>query len=233
MGRSYYFLLASLPPLPDLGARPGLTLPELRERAAPDGSAARAVDAVLLEADLLARESILAGQSETVEAGVLPAEQVRGEHPLPEHLAGDAEGRRNPTDVMWEAYYRHVAAEAASVGCGFLRRMVGFEVALRNALAVERARTLELEPSDHVVAEDLAEPDAEVGEIVTAFTSASDPLRALRAVDEARLAWVETQSRYFSFSLDEVAAYARGMLLAARWAMLTEQQRHTDSSDAA
>jgi len=233
MGRSYYFLLTSLPPLPDLGGRPALTLAELQERAAPHGPAARAVDAVLLEADLLTRESILAGQTETGEAAVLSAEQARGEQPLPEYLTGDAEGRRSPTDAMWEAYYRHVAAEAAATGCEFLRRMVGFEVSLRNALAAERARVLQLEPSDQVVAGDLVGPDARVDEIVTAFASASDPLRALRAVDEARLAWVETQSRYFSFSLDEVAAYARGLVLAVRWATLADQQRQTDSSNAA
>ncbi len=233
MGRSFHFLLTFLPSLPELGGRPGISPAELRELCLPEGPAGDVVDAILLEADLLARESALAGEGGEGEGVVLTDEQVRGEAPLPEMLEADAEGRRGPIDAMWEAYYRHVAAVARRSGCEFLRGWVGFEVALRNAVAAERARVLDLEPTDYTVAADVADDDTDTDDIVTAFSAAPDPLRALRVLDEARLAWANQRSKYFSFALDEVAAYAAKLLLAARWDRLTNQQKSDEPTEAA
>ena len=135
--------------------------------------------------------------------------------------------------AVWEAYYRHVARLAGRSPGGFLRGWVGFDVALRNAIAAERARTLELEPAEYLVAEDVADDEADVTEIVTAWAAAADPLRALRVLDEARFAWADERSKYFSFALDEVAAYAARLLLAARWDRLTKQQNQDESNHAA
>jgi len=232
MGRSFHFLLSFLPSLPELGGRPLVTPAELRELARGDGIAAGVVDAVLLEADLLARESALAVEADRPEGVVLSNEQVRGEAPLPEPLDADPATRRVPADAVWEAYYRHAARVAARGGGAFLRAWVGFSVALRNGIARERARTLELDPAEYLVAEDLAD-HTDVTDIVTAWAAAPDPLRALRAMDEARLAWADDRAGYFSFALDEVAAYAARLLLVTRWDRLTNEHDPGESSNAA
>jgi len=233
MGRSFHFLLTFLPSLPELGGRPGVTPAELRELTRGDGAAARVVDAVLLEADVLARESALAGETDSPEGVVLTNEQVRGEAPLPDFLDVDPENRRVPVDAVWEAYYRHVARIAGRAPSGFLRGWVGFDVALRNSIAAERARTLELEPADYLVAEDIADDETDVTDIVTAWAAAADPLRALQVLDEARFAWAAERGEYFSFALDEVAAYAARLLLSARWDRLMNEQNRDESSNAA
>ena len=233
MARSYHFLLTFLPSLPELGGRCGITLAELRELTADDAVVGRAIDALLLETDLLSRESALAGETDLPAPAVLSAEQARGELPLPDYLAAEGTGRRIPVDAMWEAYYEHVAAEARAIRCGFLRQWVGFEVALRNALVAERARILDLEPADYAVAEALGETDANLGDMVTAFTAATDPLKGQRVLDEARYAWALERSEYFSFSLDEVVAYARRLMLAVRWERLAEETRQPGPNEAA
>jgi len=234
MSRRYYFLLSFLPGLGELGARPGIEPSAFRAAAWEDDRAGEIADSVLLERDLLAREGFLAGEIEDPEPLVLSVEQVRGEQPLPDALAGvERPGRRVAADAVWEAYYRHVARTARRTGCEFLRSCVGFEVALRNAVAAERARTLELDPSGYLVAEDLADEDAPVGGIVAAWASAPDPLRGLRALDEARREWAATRSRYFSFTLDELAAYARNLVLLDRWRRLAGEERPSGSGRAA
>ncbi len=234
MSQRYYFLLSHLPALPELGGAPVIQPAELRRHAQADRPAGEVVDAILLEQDLLSREAALAGEIADPQPVVLSPEQVRGEQPLPAALAApEGPRRRIPADLTWEAYYRHVRRLGERCRCGFLRQWVGFEVALRNALAAERARALELEPADYLLAADLADPSAGAEDIVRAWSAARDPLRALRVLDEARAGWTGRRSRYFSFSLDEVAAYARMLSLVVRWHRLGGEEGQTESNQAA
>ena len=234
MGQRYYFLLTVLPPLGELGVRPAIGLAELRRLAQEYASAGEVVDAILLQRDLLLREAALAGEMAEPKALVLSDEQVRGEQPLPAFLAGaDDRRRRIPADAVWEAYYRHLLQVAGRRRCGFLRAWVGFEVALRNGLATERAKTLGLEPDPYLVAPELADPDAATNDVVVAWAAAPDPLAGLRVVDEARADWTMQMSQYFSFGLDEVAAYAQMLLLVARWHGIAGENNQTESDQAA
>ena len=234
MGQRYYFLLTALPPLPELGGRGAIELTELHRLTRPYEAVADVVDAILLQRDLLLREAVLAGETIEPEALVLTDEQVRGEQPLGAFLTGtDDQRRRIPADAVWEAYYRRVLRVAGRRRCDFLRAWVGFEVALRNGLAIERAKTLQLEADPYLVAPELADPNSGAHEVAPAWTAAPDPLAGLRVVDEARARWTIEKSRYFSFSLNEVAAYAEMLVLVARWDRIAGEDNQTESNRAA
>lgn len=220
MARSYYFLLTSLPGLPELGEPPPMPLREFRARVLDEPSLAPSVDALLLEHDLLTRQAALAGEVRLPEGVVLSDGQVAGEEPLPEFLIDPARpGRRIPSDLTWEAYFRYLHKMGAGSGSKFLRRWAGFEVGLRNALALARARTLGLDALEYLVAPEISDPNAEAitNEAVAAWQQAAEPLAALRALDQRRRRWIDDNAGYFTFAADEVLAYAAKLMLVDRW----------------
>lgn len=222
MSSPFYYLLTSLPALPGLGEAQPIDLVDLREMAEAEGPAGEVVDALLLDYDLLLREAAQSGEVEFPRPAVLTVEQMGDESPLPEYLAAEPESRlRIPADAAWEAYYRHAHRVGLRRGCGFLTEWVGFEVALRNALVDVRAEVLGLEPEAYRVAEDLGVGGEGIAEAVRAFTEAPDPLKGLRRLDEARWRWAEQREAYYSFSIDELAAYARKLVLLTRWHVLS------------
>ncbi|KPK86203.1 MAG: hypothetical protein AMJ81_01790 [Phycisphaerae bacterium SM23_33] len=234
MARRYYFLLTSLPGLPVLGETPPVELADFRRMAAEDAAAAGLIDALLLDHDLVLREAAMAGEIPAPTPAVLTREQARGEAPLPQFLSVEpAAARRIPADAIWEAYYRYVDRLAGQRRCDFARRWVGFEVGLRNALVVARAAALKLDPQNYLVAEELALAEAGVDDVVAAWSEAPNPLAALRVLDEGRWRWTQEHSQYFSFALDELAAYARRLILVSRWHVLArEEAGNTISQDA-
>jgi hypothetical protein len=229
MGDRFYFLLTSLPELPELGGPPPIDPSALRERAR--GVAAEVLDAIYLERDLLAREAALAGEVHPPRPLVLTTDQIRGEADLPGHLGGgESESPyRLSADEMWDAYFRHAAAEGRRLGCRFLIEWAGFEVALRNALVVRRGQLLQLDPTDYQVARDIEVEDPLVESAVNAWVSADDPFAAQQALDRVRWKWCEHHSRYFSFAIDEVGAYARRLLLVARWQKVAREEETADA----
>lgn len=232
MQRYYYYFATSLPSLPPLGERPPLTRAELRERAAGQEGLAAVVDAVLLQDDLLQRQSYLAGEIEAVAPAVLTEEQARGEAPLPEPLQageGESAGAAVGDDSVWGAYYRYVVDVAAASGCDFLRIWVGFEVALRNALVALRAKTLRLNAEDYRVAPELGDDAvADLRSLTDRWQQADNLLEAQRALDQGRMEWLAESGGWFGFAADEAAAYAAGLQIVARWDRLA---RARDGSD--
>lgn len=214
----YYFILTSLPALPDFGEASPMGLREFRRLACEDASAAPLVDAVLMEQDLLLREAVLAGQIERAGGVVLANEQVAGDEPLPDFLTPPADRQyRVAADAAWEAYYRYVCRSAAEHHSPFLREWAVFEVTLRNALAEERAGKLGLDVHNYLVADDLSGNVDSVADTVSEWAEAPDPLSAMKLLDRRRRQWLEEHSRYFSFAVDELLAYARGLVLVNRW----------------
>ena len=231
MSTQYYFLLNSLPVLPELGERPPISLPQFRAAAADEPSAAALIDAVLMEGDLMAREAALAGKEAASEPVVLTAGQIAGEEPLPAELVVEPQrDARAATDAAWDAYFRYVHSRGRASGCDLVVSWVGFETALRNAVAARRAKALALDALDYFVAPDLADPDVQVDELVAAWAAADNPLAALRALDEGRWRWVLENERYFSFAIDELAGYARKLVLATRWHLLSERDAEPSPS---
>jgi len=213
-----YYLLASLPVLGEPGAPPPLSLAEMRVRAS-RSNAATLVDAILLADDLRLRQGLLAGELTAVEPVVIASDQITGPSPLPDVLAveeRDDSGRR-AEDLIWEAYWHHAARVARRRRSPFMRAWVGMEVALRNALAAARARALGQSVEAHQVAAQLGWDNAVVENCVTAWAAAADPLAGLRVLLRTRWDWVTKEERRYSFSQDEVAAYAAKLVLLVEW----------------
>jgi hypothetical protein len=214
-----YFENTALPVLGELGTTPPFSPAQLHQFV--DGTAAAPlVDALLLGDDLLQREACLAGELTEPAPAVLARAQALGQEALPDYLdpAAYHGSELMPGDAVWSAYYHHVAAVAARHHSQFVRDWVTLEVGLRNALAVARARALNLDTSGYVVAEELGSDDAAVASLVGEWSAAQDPLDGLRLLLEARWRWVHEQDAWFSFSADEIAAYAVKLLLLHRWA---------------
>jgi hypothetical protein len=50
-------------------------------------------------------------------------------------------------------------------------------------------------------------------------------------LDQRRWRWIDENSRYFSFALDELAAYARKLVLIARWHALSREPAQAQASE--
>jgi hypothetical protein len=108
---------------------------------------------------------------------------------------------------------------------------VGFEVGLRNALASARAQTLDLEAEAYLVAPELADKKIEYQQIVSDWSGASNPLDALRVLDEARWDFCEERGGWYSFHACEIEVYAAKLILLHRWRrILTEKQQSNEAS---
>lgn len=226
--------VTALPTLGELGSKPPITLGELRERFVDQAWACEPVDAILLLDDLIQRESFLAGESEEIDPAVLTHDQVRNEAPLPDVLHEDARDTTETTtslevDRLWNTYFYYVVALSHRMQCPFLREWARFEVGLRNALAVARAEQLGLAGEDYRVAPDFEEADEDLSDIVGEWTRAENPLSGYRLLIRARWDWTHDHEQWFSFRVDELAAYAVKLMLlhqAYRLATLEEQVQH-------
>lgn len=184
------------------------------------------LEALVLHDDLLQRESFLAGEIEDVEPAVLSEQQAEGEAPLPDALASTVERETSvaiEADLLWENYFRYAHQLGRDKGSSFLVQWVEYEVALRNALAAARARRLGLEEAGYLVAADLVGQTEDVSPVVSEWEAAKTPLEGLRVVLRARWSWLDRNDAWFSFSADELLAYAARVMLLEQWRRSAER----------
>ena len=224
MSADTYYLTTALGSPGILGEAPAMTLRELLDKIEGSPKATSLIQALLLGDDLIQREALSTGQLDHGTPAVLTDAQLSGDDPLPDFLLAPGAGRapRVVTDVIWEAYYRHVANVAQKEASAFLHAWVGYEVAMRNALAQARAVALSLEPGEYLVADDLAGSDESFEETISLWSAAKDPLEGLRVLDQARWNWLDDNDEWFTFSDDELAAYAAKLMLVIRQYRLTQ-----------
>ena len=227
MKSARHFYITTLPALGDLGSSPSMGLADLLEHVEENRPWRELLDALVLLDDLLQREALLAGETDEVEPAVLSLQQAQGEAPLPETLDLPADADQTTaleTDLLWERYFRYAHGLAHSRGSRFLADWVEFEVALRNALAAARARRLGLEESDYQVAADLIHSDEDLSPVLSEWEAAPTPLAGLRAVIRARWSWLDGHDAWFSFSVDELLAYAARVMLLEQWRRTEEKE---------
>jgi len=232
MAGDLYYLLASLPALGELGTAPPMGFAELLDQLGLTSRYGRLVGIVFLSDDLLQREAFLAGEVQEIEPAVLQLAQIRNEAPLPEFLIppeepSETSPRALQTDQVWAAYFRHIAAVAQKEGSPFMARWVRMEVALRNALAQERAKRLGLEPTDYFVVQELADPEADFTDMLREWASAPTPLAGWRVVLRNRWDWCRAHEAWFSFTEDELLVYALRVLLLTQWRRSSEEAAAT------
>lgn len=218
------YLVTALPSLGDLGTPPPISLRELRDHLVDSGRPLALVDAILLGGDLVQRQAFLSGEIKQAEPVVLTVEQLSGDTPLPQELDIDADiPHRIVSDSLWQAYFHNVAAVAKKERSKFMSAWLGYEVALKNALAAARAKALDLDSADYLVAPELSCCDEDFTPVISEWAAASTPLEGLRVLDRVRWEWLIENDSWFSFSDDEIAAYAAKLMLLVRWRRLSQQ----------
>jgi hypothetical protein len=226
-GQNYY-LLTALPGLGELGSDPPLTPQAMLEMLESSPGARKLASVIFLSDDLLLRQAVMSGeiQPDQAEPVVISAEQVRDEAPLPAFLAGEAgsdgedaqdesAGAHLGVDRVWALYFEH-AAEIAR-GSEMLREWVRHEVGLRNALACARAKALGLDAARYLVAPRLGRGEEEYAAVLGEWSAAPDPLAGLHVLDAARWNFIAEHGGHFTFSDDELAAYAARLVILHRW----------------
>ena len=233
MKSARYYYISTLPALSDLGTSPSMGLADLLEHVEENRTWREQLEGLVLLDDLLQREALLAGETDDVEPSVLSFQQVRGEAPLPKALeasedADELSAADQPTaletDLLWDRYFRYVHALGRSRRSRFLVQWVRFEVTLRNALATARARRLGLDESGYLVAPDLAQSDEDLSLLLSEWEAAPTPLAGLRVVIRARWSWLDQHDAWFSFSVDELLAYAARVMLLKQWRRTEEKE---------
>ncbi|MFO8102076.1 MAG: DUF2764 family protein [Dehalococcoidia bacterium] len=224
MAGDSYFLLTSLPTPGELGSSLPVYPPELLRRVAEAEGNTTLIEVLFLSDDLLQRQAFLAGEIQEAEPAALTEAQIRNEEALPEFLQSSAEERPGTfmQDSLWESYFRYAASVAESLGSEFLQKWVRYEVTLRNALATSRAKALNLDPQAYLVAPELG-GEGDFSSLISEWSAAPDPLAGLRVLDQARWWWLDENDGWFTFSDDEVAAYAARLMLLKRWKRLSEE----------
>lgn len=225
MAGDNYYLLTLLPGLGELGSVPPMPLAGLLEQVIDSGGNRVLLEALLLSDDLLQRQAFLSREVEKPEPTVLTLSQVRDEEPLPEYLVRDEADTttQSAPDAIWEYYYRYVASVAADRKSEFLKSWVEYEVGLRNALVVARAKALNLDSQEYIVTREIGAAKEDFSEVVNEWASASDPFAGLRVLDEARWNWLREKDGWFTFADDEVAAYGAKLMLLQRWYRLSKE----------
>jgi hypothetical protein len=227
-GQMYYYL-TSLPALHRLDEEPPVDLDELLGRLGEDARGREQIEALLLGDDLLQREAFLSGSLAEPAPHVLDAAQVRDEAPLPDFLEGRAPERPGQlgSDALWSAYYRYLFELAQRTGSRFLADWLAWQIGLRNALAAARAKALNLEPSEWKVLPELGRGEEEYASLLNEWSAAETPLEGLRALDQGRWAWLDLNAPYYSFTPDELLAYAARLMLMTRWQRLSREGEDT------
>jgi hypothetical protein len=222
-----YYILSMLPTIESLGAPAPMTPREFLALFEHEDPVRELIAAIFLSDDLLQRQAALAGgELNGFTPSVLSRSQLSGETDLPETLlpvsGDDAMRFVAPEDALWETYYQWLHTLATGSRSAFLREWIGFEVGLRNALAVRRAAELDLDTGGYTLAEDLGRDEDEFTAILNDLQSADGPLDQKETLDLARWAWLDENDAWFSFGDDEILAYAVRLLLTTRWERIND-----------
>jgi hypothetical protein len=223
--KRHFYLSCVLPHIKPLESVPPISKQELLAVVTESGGPTDVVRVLLLSDDLLQREAVLAGEVELDQADlvVLSLQEANDEQSLPVYLESAKEDRPEDSgilitaDQIWRRYFHYAARIARMTHTHFLAAWVQFEVGLRNSTAEARAEALELDPGHYMVAPELADSENRFDNILADWIAASNPLAGLEVLDRARWEWLTENERWYSFSVDEVAAYTAKLMLLHRW----------------
>ena len=237
----YEYLLSVLPTLEPIGSIPPLSKQNFLGQVIESNGPVSTVETLLLSDDLTQYQALLAEEIEQdrIDLAILSLDKTEDESVLPDFLLPketteeqqEQECIRLSVDGIWERYFHHAASVAKRTGSNFLKAWVGFEVGLRNALATARAQMLELESEAYLVAPELADKKTDYHHIVSEWSGASNPLNALRFLDEARWSWFEEHGGWYNFHACEIEVYAAKLILLHRWRrILSEKKQRNEAS---
>ncbi len=220
------YLLTALPTLGELSSVPPISPAQLLEQFISSDGNRVLLETLLLNDDLLQRQAFLASEIVKVEPAVLNVTQTQNEEPLPDYLeasSGEISGQ-STVDVLWDTYYHYAANVATNQQSSFLQKWIEYEVGLKNALVEARAKALNLDSQEYIVAESLGIAKEDFSSLVSEWLAASDPIAGLKILDTARWQWIVENDDWFTFKDDELVAYGAKLMLIQRWYRLGEEQ---------
>lgn len=223
MSTRLYYLLAFLPPLPPLGDPPPIDMAELL----------RIVDQERIS------DARLLAESFNFQAQLMQAATIK----LLGYSSGDTAGTysfgansppvvidlflRDPQEIgediwltqLWIEYLDFFDSVGKTLGSSLLSRWASWEKSLRSQLLAARTgagldarhKDLALGPHDH-------------RELIAEWRAASDPMIGEKILDQARMDFIERESRRYSFGIDELAAYFLKLSLLNRHAQMDRQE---------
>ena|GEM_PF-268454 len=227
-----YYLITSLPSLEELGSTPPISMSQMLERSADNPEGKALLEVIFLSDDLLQRQAFLSQEIVELAPVVLTPEQVRDEQPLPDYLS-PAESQIAPRiaeDAVWWAYFRYAFDMATQKRSSFLTSWAAQEIGLKNALVIARAKALNLDPTDYLVAAEQGQVDEGFEAVINEWSAAATPLAGLRVLDKNRWFWLIEHDSWFSFANDELAAYAAKLMLLQRWSRMASSKMSNGSA---
>lgn len=224
-------LLTTLPALGEPGSRPPLDLEEFLNIISVNERAVRIAKVIFVAEDILRREA--ASQNGEAQAPMVltPEEFSAGSLSLPEPVRkrisieeewfGEADIEEE--DFVKFLNYAFITAEEEQ--STFVRELIGFEVALRNALVRYRAKKLDKDPGGHELAREMEARDVDLYYLFTRIEELENPGDQTFLVEQIRWDWVLNNDCWFTFSDDEVAAYGIKLFLLQRWYRMEQDKR--------
>jgi len=229
-----YYILTALPSLGELGSAAPISPAKLLEFVGENRPAERLLQVVFLSDDLFMHQAYMAGEIKDISPAVLTIAQTQNEEPLPDYLTVTQKEipRQVPVDDLWEVYFRYASKVAGDVGSEFLLSWLAYEVTLRNALAAARAKALNLDANDYVLATELARDEENFSVLINEWAAASTPWAGEQVLDKGRWDWLVEHEGWFTFADDELAAYAAKLILLRRWERMAKAEQNAAQENA-
>lgn len=223
MSARLYYLLALLPPLPALGDAPPLGMAELLR---------------IIDQERISDARLLA-EAFKFQAQLMQAATLK----LLGYSAGDTAGTysfgpdsppvlielflRDPNEIgedvwfteLWVEHLGFFHSVGKTLGCPLLCRWAAWEKALRLQLQAARSggdTDLKVNATD----------SHDHRELIAAWRAATDPMDGEKILDQARIDFIEAESRRYSFGIDELAAYFLKLSLLTRHAQMDRPGGH-------
>jgi hypothetical protein len=218
-----YYLMAYLPDLPRLGEPPPITVEEVLRLIGQE----RPEDVRIL------------GEAFGFESLLNKTAQVR----LLGYSAGDTAGAfsldpglppflldtflKDPQDVgedawlteLWSKHLDFMEGIGKDIGSPLLSRWAQWERSLRQQLARIRRQS---EPESQIEEGPVGQWDHSA--LLAEWRAVRDPLAGERLLDEARMKFIDEESRHYSFTIDELVAYFLKLGLLSRHARLSRDE---------
>jgi hypothetical protein len=221
-----FYLLTLLPSLPNLGEplAPEDAMAKIREESGEN---------LLLLADLLDCENEIekCAFHYYIQGSREYAPQLSERLPESFHELFATYHNRDEADWMtavYAAWFELLLETGDATGSGLLKEWAKWEYSLRTRLRIERLRAAGRLPADpdSIVPEFMNElteqPDHQ--HLVDFVKTFSEPMRAEKFLDQARIDYLRRAVAQFSFSVDELVAYMLELRIHLRYARLSPEK---------
>ena len=149
---------------------------------------------------------------------------------LPENFINIFNSYKDKSEAEWmtsvyEAWFDLVVSTGESTGAKFIREWAKWESSLRINLMFDRLKRAGVEFEPDSLTPDFMKFGFEYDTtpIIDEYRKISEPMKAEKALDQARLDFIRNSAISYSFSADELVAYILELRIYARYARLSPE----------